>query len=85
MLAEERKLFIGMLSKTSTEKDVLELLREYGEVEECNVLRDDKGISKSCAFARMASKEQCLSAIKGLHSSKTMAVSPGQTEWLSSV
>ncbi|MEM7391636.1 MAG: hypothetical protein AAF492_04740, partial [Verrucomicrobiota bacterium] len=30
-------------SNTSTEKDVLELLREYGEVEECNVLRDDKG------------------------------------------
>eukprot|EP00117_Sycon_ciliatum_P024551 scpid64336/ scgid20582/ CUGBP Elav-like family member 6; Bruno-like protein 6; CUG-BP- and ETR-3-like factor 6; RNA-binding protein BRUNOL-6 len=69
---EERKLFIGMLSKNSVEKDVREILCPYGTVEECNVLRDDKGVSKSCAFARMGSKEECLSAIKGLHNARTM-------------
>ena len=42
----ERKLFIGMLSKRYNESDVELMFAPYGIIEDCTVLRDVKGHSK---------------------------------------
>ncbi|XP_074039879.1 CUGBP Elav-like family member 1 isoform X3 [Leptinotarsa decemlineata] len=68
----ERKLFVGMLSKKLCENDVRSLFSSYGTIEECTVLRDPTGNSRGCAFVTFASKQSALSAIKGLHQSQTM-------------
>lgn len=43
---EERKLFVGMLSKKFTENDVRSMFAPYGVIEECTVLREQNGISR---------------------------------------
>ena len=42
----ERKLFIGMVSKRFNEQDVREMFAQFGTIEECSVLRDSNGGSK---------------------------------------
>ncbi|XP_022906115.1 CUGBP Elav-like family member 1 isoform X2 [Onthophagus taurus] len=68
----ERKLFVGMLSKKLGENEVRNLFQPYGNIEECTVLRDPAGQSRGCSFVTFATKQSALSAIKGLHQSQTM-------------
>ena len=42
----ERKLFVGMVSKKYNENDVRAMFNAFGTIEECTVLRDTNGISK---------------------------------------
>jgi len=69
---EERKLFIGMLSKKCPEKDVRNLFAPYGAIEECTVLRDSNGQSRGCAFVTYATRQCAHNAIKTMHHSQTM-------------
>lgn len=69
---EERKLFVGMLSKKYTEHDVRMIFASFGAIEECTVLQDHNGQSKGCAFVTFASRQSAQNAIKAMHHSQTM-------------
>ncbi|XP_034254106.1 CUGBP Elav-like family member 2 isoform X2 [Thrips palmi] len=68
----ERKLFVGMLSKKCSENDVRQLFGQFGAIEECTVLRDTNNQSKGCAFVTYTSKQCAVNAIKAMHHSQTM-------------
>lgn len=69
---QERKLFVGMLSKKCNENDVRTMFQTYGQIEECTVLRDQNGHSKGCAFVTFGSRQYAIAAIKGMHQAQTM-------------
>ncbi|XP_076045915.1 bruno 1 isoform X4 [Oratosquilla oratoria] len=68
----ERKLFVGMLSKRYNEQDVRVMFSAHGTIEECTVLRDTNGQSKGCAFVTFSSRQCAINAIKKMHHSQTM-------------
>jgi len=68
----ERKLFIGMVSKRLSEDDIKQMFAVFGPIEECTILRDDNGISRGCAFVTFTSRSVASSAIKAMHHSTTM-------------
>ncbi|XP_055339591.1 CUGBP Elav-like family member 1-A isoform X2 [Paramacrobiotus metropolitanus] len=67
----ERKLFVGMISKKSSEEDIRKLFAPFGVIEECTILRDGNGLSRGCAFVTFASRQNALNAIRVLHHSMT--------------
>ena len=68
-------MFVGMLSKSSSEDDVRAMFETYGTVEEVTVLRDKDGGSRGCAFIKFANRQQAQAAINKMHGSQIMPVS----------
>ncbi|XP_065809287.1 CUGBP Elav-like family member 1 isoform X13 [Labrus bergylta] len=69
---EDRKLFIGMISKKCNENDIRLMFSPYGQIEECRILRGPDGLSRGCAFVTFTARQMAQSAIKSLHQSQTM-------------
>ena len=68
----ERKLFIGMISRTCEETDIKLMFSSYGQIEDCTVLRDTNGKSRGCAFVTYHKRQSAVNAIKSMHHSQTM-------------
>ncbi|XP_035985045.1 CUGBP Elav-like family member 1 isoform X2 [Fundulus heteroclitus] len=69
---EDRKLFIGMISKKCNENDIRLMFSPYGQIEECRVLRGPNGLSRGCAFVTFTARQMAQSAIKSMHQSQTL-------------
>ncbi|CAL2034960.1 unnamed protein product [Caenorhabditis brenneri] len=68
----ERKLFIGQLSKKHNEENLREIFSKYGQIEDCSVLRDQDGKSRGCAFVTFTNRSCAVVATKEMHHSQTM-------------
>uniref|UniRef100_A0AAZ3SX52 RRM domain-containing protein n=1 Tax=Oncorhynchus tshawytscha TaxID=74940 RepID=A0AAZ3SX52_ONCTS len=71
---EDRKLFIGMISKKCNENDIRLMFSPYGQIEECRILRGPDGLSRGCAFITFTARQMAQSTIKSMHQSQTMEV-----------
>ncbi|KAK3600498.1 hypothetical protein CHS0354_007879, partial [Potamilus streckersoni] len=69
---EERKLFVGMVSKKCTENDIRMLFAPFGAIEDCTILRDQNHQSRGCAFVTFVNRQSAQNAIKSMHHSQTM-------------
>ncbi|CAF1595755.1 unnamed protein product [Rotaria magnacalcarata] len=68
----ERKLFVGMISKNFDEQSIRSFFQTYGVIEDCTVLRDASGKSRGCAFITFQKRQCAVNAIKSMHQSQTM-------------
>ncbi|XP_029104417.1 CUGBP Elav-like family member 2 isoform X7 [Scleropages formosus] len=71
-VVEDRKLFIGMVSKKCNENDIRVMFSAFGQIEECRILRGPDGLSRGCAFVTFSTRAMAQNAIKGMHQSQTM-------------
>uniref|UniRef100_A0A672I7F0 CUGBP Elav-like family member 2 n=1 Tax=Salarias fasciatus TaxID=181472 RepID=A0A672I7F0_SALFA len=69
---EDRKLFIGMVSKKYGENEIRMMFSSFGQIEECRILRGPDGQSRGCAFVTFATRSMAQNAIKTMHHSQTM-------------
>ncbi|XP_059361441.1 CUGBP Elav-like family member 2 isoform X15 [Carassius carassius] len=69
---EDRKLFIGMVSKKCNENDIRVMFSPLGQIEECRILRGPDGLSRGCAFVTFSTRAMAQNAIKAMHQSQTM-------------
>ncbi|KAM9301824.1 CUGBP Elav-like family member 1 isoform 1-T1 [Gastrophryne carolinensis] len=69
---EDRKLFIGMVSKKCNENDIRVMFSQFGQIEECRILRGPDGMSRGCAFITFTTRTMAQTAIKAMHQAQTM-------------
>jgi len=63
-----KKLYVGNLSYSVTNRDLEAMFAEHGTVESANVIMDrDTGRSKGFGFVEMGTEAQARSAISALH------------------
>lgn len=71
----ERKLYVSSLNKAWNERELRDLFKPYGNVEDVNILKDSTGVSKGSAFVIFANKSSAYAAIKALNQKKPLEVS----------
>jgi RNA recognition motif-containing protein len=60
-------IYVGNISRESTENEVQQAFEEYGEVTSVNIIKDKfTGNSKGFGFVEMPNKEEAENAIKNL-------------------
>ncbi len=65
------RLFIGGLSRMTTEGELVKLFSQYGPVVEAFIVKDrDTGDSRGFGFATMKDRKDAAKAIEGLHESE---------------
>ncbi|XP_073397675.1 CUGBP Elav-like family member 1 isoform X9 [Dendrobates tinctorius] len=69
---EDRKLFIGMVSKKCNENDIRVMFSQFGQIEECRILRGPDGLSRGCAFITFTTRSMAQNSIKAMHQAQTM-------------
>uniref|UniRef100_A0A3Q2QI82 Cugbp, Elav-like family member 2 n=1 Tax=Fundulus heteroclitus TaxID=8078 RepID=A0A3Q2QI82_FUNHE len=69
---EDRKLFIGMVSKKCNENDIRVMFSAFGQIEECRILRGPDGLSRGTPFVTFSTRAMAQNAIKAMHQSQTM-------------
>lgn len=63
-----RKLYVGNLSRTTTDKELEQAFAPFGEVRSAEVIKDRMtGESKGFGFVEMATDEQAQAAISGMN------------------
>jgi len=64
----DHKLYVGMLSRKSTEEEIKKIFEPYGEVLEIHLMKHkDTGLSKGSAFIKYATRDEALRAIRALN------------------
>lgn len=71
-LTDDRKLFVGMIAKTTTEADLQSLFGAYGNIESINILIGPDGQSKGCAFVKYSTASEANQAIIALNNTTTI-------------
>jgi RNA recognition motif-containing protein len=62
------KLLVRNLDRLTTEEELINLFKEFGEIEYCTVVIDPKsGSSKGFGFIEMPNVSEAQGAIKNLH------------------
>jgi RNA recognition motif-containing protein len=68
-VAEDVKLFVGMLSKAANETQIDSVFSQYGKVKEVYLMRDHQQQSKGCCFVKFGNRSDAQKAINALHES----------------
>jgi RNA recognition motif-containing protein len=68
----KKRMYVGNLNYSVTEKELNELFSEFGEVAEAKVITRPDGRSKGFAFVEMAEEDQAAAAIEKLNQSEFM-------------
>ena len=68
----EKRLFIGMISKSLDADELKELFSHFGEITDCNILFTADKSSRGCGFLKFAKPSSCITAIQEMHHSQTM-------------
>eukprot|EP00049_Salpingoeca_infusionum_P024581 m.16313 g.16313 ORF g.16313 m.16313 type:complete len:398 (+) comp7035_c0_seq1:79-1272(+) len=67
-----RKLFVGMITKTMTENDLHAMFSPFGTVEDTVILRNFDQQSKGCGFVKFTNPADAQRAISSLNGTQTM-------------
>lgn len=68
----EKRLFVGMISKSLAAPELEDMFSKFGEVTDCNILYSQDKTSRGCGFIKFEKASSCLLAIKEMHHSQTM-------------
>ena len=73
---EDRKLFVGMISRAMTEDQLTSMFEPFGAIEDLTILRNHDGTSRGCAFVKFSQPSEAHNAVAALHHNQTMEGTP---------
>lgn len=77
--AEEIKLYVGMLDRSTTEDEITKLFEPFGVLKEVHLMTmRETGASKGCAFVKYNNREDAVRAINALHERYQDKNAPGK-------